>query len=209
MKIHPFFKSLFLILLSFIFLIVNKDNFITDGMKINSEGQPHFTESVTLLFYLGVPFIISLAYSSPFLFLQKIKVIGFFKLGSIIFIFLTSFMYILEPNDKMTSDIIDNFNEIVYIFHPDINFSLLLILIALPLSVFFITSFFFSSNYKLLLFLFAAFPFALLFSFFSIENLGLILLPMIPNLVSNLYLIKYANENFVLDDENILDTPNL
>lgn len=208
MKMHPFLKSLFVIIVCSIILFLNIDNFFSEGIYINAEGEPYFTETLTLFYYLGIPLIISFSYCSPFFFFDRIKSLSFWKLIISIFIFLITIIYLSEPHDSLTTEILRKLNEKYFLF-PEFNFSFILIFFICPLGSFYVTNFLITTNRKLLFLLLLAFPIGFYFGLFLNEISGSILVSLISNLVSNLYITKFSNEEFSLVDEDILDSPNL
>lgn len=208
MKIHPLLKSVgIIILIEIIHFVTQEYFFVMDGGDFGGT-------SITNIGLITISTLTSISFISPFYFFKRIDILKSFFSFFCISIFIGSLLFI---NDNYLlklielSKIISNFLSIT-IRHDSILFCLIL-----PVGLFFISKiFFFNVNWKFLVLLLASFPIVLLLENSIIYNFltsiydqpNIFSFLLLPNIASNIYL-SFSSNALDIDDDNVLDSPNL
>ena len=203
---HPFLKSLIIIILVSCFLFL-----FEDFISLNASSISELT-----LAYLLFSFAIAILFSTPFYFWKKIKKreLVFLIVSCSFFIFTYCIITIDSgyPYNYLNRYYFHLMYYIEYYLNLTIKVRELVPFLLFPLILYFPARFFSNANWKLLVLLVLTFPIILLLETFVpkgfLKDSGLVLVFLL-NIVSNIYLFFFHRDRIKESDVDILDSPNL
>ena len=206
MKIHPFLKSLIVIILVNCFLFL-----FEDFTSLNSSNI-----SELILAYLLISLVISILFSVPFYFWKKIKKRKLLFLIISCSAFLFAFCIITIESGYPYNYLNRYYLRLMYFIGHYFNLTIKVRefapIILLPFTLYFPVKLFSNANWKLLGLLFFTFPLIVFLETYVpkgfLKDSGIVLIFLL-NLVSNIYLIFFHKDQIEKPDINILDSPNL